>query len=212
MKNIPTQLLLNGILCLYTHYIYPRIPRSHRKSWILYWRWKEKNCDSLGCPSWKVIFNWRSSSLEGSDQLKVIFRLRLSSIKSGLALEVVFHQRSSSNGDSLHLKVVFHQRLSSIKVCLSSKVIFYQRSSSSRGYLDLALTLLASDQLLRLEIHLTLSFCGLVVDGGLKSLSCLVCWVELRLSSSLSWGFDNLWHLCKMCKYPRWVPAIKTLL
>ena len=117
--------------------------------------------------------------------------------------KVVVHRSLSSIEGCLPSKIVFHQSLSSIKVCLSSKVIFHQRSSSSRGYLDLALTFLASDQLLRLEIHLTLSFCGLVVDGGLKSLSCLVCWVELRLSSSLSWGFDNLWHLCKMCKYPR---------
>ena len=45
--------LCTSLVVWCTHYIYPRIPRSHRKSWILYWRWQEMN---------KIVTAWGGAS------------------------------------------------------------------------------------------------------------------------------------------------------
>ena len=73
------------------------------------WFWGILNFNGFG-PTLEVIFDWRSSIIEGCLALEVVFDWRLLSYESPLSLEVF------SIGGCLPLEVVFCWRSSSIKV------------------------------------------------------------------------------------------------
>ena len=87
----------------------------------------------------RVIFHWRSSSIEGCPPSKVVFHQKLSSITNVFShrrlssLKFVFHRRSSLIIGRPPSLVVFHRRSPSIKGRLPSKVNLHRRSSSIEG-------------------------------------------------------------------------------
>ena len=77
----------------------------------------------------KIVFQWRSSFIEGPLPSKDVYLQRSFTAKWCLPSRIVLHWRLSS------INVVFYQQLSSIKGCVPSKVTFDQRLISVKGHL-----------------------------------------------------------------------------